>query len=69
MPQYVFKCPVCGEEETLTLAMAQRDECMIYCRHEDGGVHRKQRVATTAAFTIGGFNAANGYAKPKGQDT
>lgn len=66
MPQYVFKCPVCGAERVVQLAIDERDS-PVWCM-EGEPPRRMERQLTAPNFTITGFAAKNGYSGTKGQD-
>lgn len=57
MPQYEFICIRCGEPFTRVLPVADRNS---YQECHCGGMARRQ--VTAASFTVGGYNAKNGYA-------
>lgn len=68
MPLYEFRCDACGETMTRLLsnwqaATAMEKEICPFCKE---GVLRKQPSAP--AFTVGGWNAKNGYAGVKPRD-
>ncbi len=64
MPTYSYRCPECMYTCTQHRVMRDRDmqtRCM-QCAFSDI-VSWCERVPTSAAFTVKGFNAQNGYAK------
>lgn len=75
MPVYTFECPSCGAKLDVALSIKERDTqpilCMVYecirkrspARVSARHAARMKRVATAAAFTVGGFNAKNGYSR------
>ena len=65
---YTFECKKCGARRDEPLHLEERDTTGVFCRVcKSKGSHargpRMVRVPTSAAFTIDGFNAKNGYSK------
>lgn len=70
MPFYDYECDDCGRRETRYRSIAERDDwgvcpsCGMWVQHPDAAVGPgyMRRVPSAPAFTVKGFNAANGYA-------
>jgi predicted nucleic acid-binding Zn ribbon protein len=64
MPIYLYKCQRCGKSEERFYASfkAMCLEPSVRCI-DDGA--RMERVASAPAFTVGGYNAKNGYSGDK----
>lgn len=58
MPLYLFQCPKCGEVFELLRPLRESHDPIKHCGEEP-----MKRLPTTASFTVGGFNAKNGYSK------
>lgn len=66
MPLYVYRCDICGQEKEQLSMVDDRDRapiCMVWTPAAKRHAVRMHRVPAAAAFTIGGFNAKNGYSK------
>jgi hypothetical protein len=70
VPIYVYKCPQCGDVREIVklspMDLFHAETCDKGCTQTIGTDTIPQildRVPTAAAFTIGGFNAKNGYSK------
>ena len=61
MPTYDYACPQCGKTASLLRPIDKRDQ-PILCQNHHTIVHMT-RVPSAPAFSVQGFNAANGYAK------
>lgn len=69
MPLYEYECTDCGTRVVRIRSIAERDEtetCESCNRSDAYGPGLLMRVPSAPAFTIDGYNAANGYAKTGG---
>lgn len=64
MPIYVYRCPACDHRTEMLRPMNAAGipvctECNRFGRPDS----EMEQVPTAASFTVGGYNARNGYSK------
>lgn len=72
MPRWLYKCSQCGyEKDAIFRSLDEANEKSVWCDNPagctptvPGGVCRMIRQASAPSFSIKGYSAANGYAKP-----